>query len=892
MAYGSRLRWGILCLFAWALVGVPALSSADPVGEGQFVRPGYRVKVYEGPWQKDLDLDSAKPLQTILVTDFSKPTQQFTCTVPKDGFAVIEGLLYIREPQQAWFSPGWSQTKTALMTVDGKEVYRKLPTDEKEVGGEKLSIPLSSRFHPFRIIHFTQVDRLICFSSLGRLEGSVVHVAMPFTPEMQAELVGTLEELTAVAAGKKQVPDARMDELVRSIESHRYIFGRTERIMRAALDFVAAHDANHEYLFKTKHSEWGKADRTGLRWAVFLTMQYLMDHAYTPQNLAKYPDLLGGTRFASSEYFPGPVAKPTDANAGYSVKVWATFPETAPQHFWLWHNPARKPTGAYLAPGTIATVTVPQSLVNKGFQIRVGAHANDLSAKPKINRLWRSSLQYPVTSTEVRIASPLGGGIYLEVPAGADQGEVELAFRNIVRSPFYSNTRVRTTTLEAWQSVESRHPAPWADFQSDVFMMQLPRNWVYNLKDPAALMAEWDKSVIAVVKVLGYTPDEVGRETFYIQPDTQLRNTVFSPGHPQVNSGGVVAADDTFQGYKAHDFHLRGPRYAPDWVFHELGHYVNLAGPPGETESSNNFLHAVALNWGLGVPMDEAFGTSRGSKNSFSTLDNTAVNWMTGLNFTGGVMASAQKSYQLKGHAKFAHVAHLFGWETLSDFYRTVNQDRIGFWKSGGTKGEDWPKSIDNSRFIRRMSMTSGSDIRPLFHFWGTPPLHGLLLTTDLARLDAEVKQATAELAAAQAAKAGTTDAKVDGATELDDAKQRLADAEAVRAKHLSSLEDARKEAADFDALIKSGKVKRSAKIYDELQRYKSLVPQDNAAFRTYALKWYQWKDGKPPTGKVFWTERDHRTQWDAYNERSAAEIRAAIDRMIAFYFPDGRPAE
>ena len=72
-----------------------------------------------------------------------------------------------------------------------------------------------------------------------------------------------------------------------------------------------------------------------------------------------------------------------DKHAGIALKINASNPKT-------WGRdgggPAREPTGAYLAPGTIATVTVPKALVDKGYEIRVGAHSWDHSGKPiKIN---------------------------------------------------------------------------------------------------------------------------------------------------------------------------------------------------------------------------------------------------------------------------------------------------------------------------------------------------------------------------------------------------------------------------------------------------------------------------------------------------------------------------
>lgn len=63
-------------------------------------------------------------------------------------------------------------------------------------------------------------------------------------------------------------------------------------------------------------------------------------------------------------------------------------------------KPAQRPTGCYLAPGSIVKVRVPPPMVGKGFTVRVGAHSWDLSKKPTIKRLDRVSIVYPIESDE------------------------------------------------------------------------------------------------------------------------------------------------------------------------------------------------------------------------------------------------------------------------------------------------------------------------------------------------------------------------------------------------------------------------------------------------------------------------------------------------------------
>ena len=73
---------------------------------------------------------------------------------------------------------------------------------------------------------------------------------------------------------------------------------------------------------------------------------------------------------------------------------------------------------------------------------------------------------YAITSTETKIANPLGGNIYIEVPSEAANGIVTVQFKNTVRAPFFSNLPWRQTTLSEWQNTERTHPGAFADFES------------------------------------------------------------------------------------------------------------------------------------------------------------------------------------------------------------------------------------------------------------------------------------------------------------------------------------------------------------------------------------------------------------------------------------------
>ncbi len=622
-------------------------------------------------------------------------------------------------------------------------------------------------------------------------------------------LIASLTALKGHIEGEQSLSADEIDAHKKGIDEYAQSMGTSGEVIKAALDCVAAYDRVEGPLWVARG---GFNRRSGpaandIHWTVYWVMQYIMDHVYTAENVVRYGDLLDGYKFGCSAHFPGKVEPSADSGAVYTVKVDAGCPKPFKHQIMHQDRPARRPTGAYLAPGTIATVTVPQSIVDKGYEVRVGAHCWDNTRKPRVLRLDRSSLTYPIESRQVKIASPLGGGIYVEVPLYAEAGVVDVSIRNAVRSPFFCATDYHRTSLSEWRDVERKRKAPWADFKTDKFMMQVPTSWIYNLDDPATLMENWDAAMDAMNDLMGL-PRVWGKETMYLQVDLQNRSRVFAPGYPTVNDRYDPKRE--YDGYADH-YLVRGPQFAPDYVFHEQGHQYLFVKFGGEAESTVNLLHVAVWNRKFGYGLDEAFAASRNmQKNEHRTLDNTAVTWMTSDNFVEKKpMEAGEKAYQLKGHAKFVDIARLFGWDVLGEFWRSWSEDLEAgrAWSKHGTPGD---------KLSFRLSQKAGADLTPLLRFWGIPP----------------------------------------------------------------------KDADALKAAVAVERLPRSAKVYDALVHYKSLVPANRQAFRGFALKWW----GKQPSDEGFMTERQHARRWEQYNEQTAAEIRQVVQDIIDEYFPHGRP--
>jgi len=495
--------------------------------------------------------------------------------------------------------------------------------------------------------------------------------------------------------------------------------GKASDIISEALDLVGSYETTAGPLFMNRATRGGfprkPAGGLELDRAMFAVQQGLIDHAFTPGNLKKFNDLLNGAAFKTSSYFPGAVDAPTDPTVVHEVRINASQPACWGIPVMDNDKPARRPTGCYLAPGSIAEVIVPRSMVGKGFSIRVGAHSWDLRRKPKVVRLDRVSIVYPIEEIQTAIANPLGGGIYIEVPYLADAGIVNVEVRNAARSPFFSARHFDKTTLEQWRTTERHHPGPWTDFESDKFMMQVPTKWIYNYDDPVTLMQDWDTSMDIVSELFGL-PLVRPKTVLYLQVDVIFRGSANFPGYPQSN---FRYNPNKAENGNSNHWLLKGPQSAGQTIFHELGHAHLFTKFRGEVEAVVNLPYVAVLNKGFGVDLDTAFG--RSFSKPYVSLDQAAVMWMVTDNFRNGKpmdISSSQRNevrYQHRGYGKYVETAELFGWKALQDFWHSVNLDYL--------RGITYPRNSDpaDSRILR-MSKTAGADLRPLIHFWGIHP--------------------------------------------------------------------------------------------------------------------------------------------------------------------------
>lgn len=511
------------------------------------------------------------------------------------------------------------------------------------------------------------------------------------------------------------------------IEANLTALENDQDAIKQAFDLVALYDATHGALFTTgttTHGGISPRTKSGyeLENVILVVMQGILDHSYSAGNLSQYPSLFDDTKFETSSNFPGAVTPPSNKSVSYTIKVNGKHVKDSgiPANYVT--EDARRPTGTYLAPGSVAKVTVPESLVGIGASVLVGAHTWDHTVKPNAKRMDRVTTKYEITNETISIANPLGGGIYINIPFEQDLGVIDITLENVVRSPYYANTAANKTSLTQWQNVERQHDAPWADFESDKFMIQVPTSWIYALDDPSQMLEDWDLSMDAISELFA-RPLVRSKTVVYAQVDIQSRGFANFPGYPQANVAYTPGLD---YGGDHDNYLLRGPRgltgYLPTVFFHELGHAENFHKFRGEVEASVNFLWVAVHNKKFGVDLNTAFSESRYSLEH--TIEKAAQTWMIAENFRNGNPMSnttgqfrQEFAYQPRGYAKYADIVRMFGWEALEQFFHNLNVDH--------DNGVEFGYHVSNVPWDEqslRLSIASGYDLTPLFHFWGIHP--------------------------------------------------------------------------------------------------------------------------------------------------------------------------
>ena len=550
----------------------------------------------------------------------------------------------------------------------------------------------------------------------------------------------------------------------------------------------------------------------GMERAMVALQQAILDFVMTPEVYAEYPEHIDGWIFNTSHTFPGYVDPPADPSVSHSMLIRANFEDPAGTNPHLningdQTNHALRPTGLYLAPGSIATVTVPNSLVGQGYYVRVGSHEWDLGIRPKFYRLDRITKKFPIDTSTIEVFNPFGGAISILVPYESDSGIVEISIINGVESPFFSLKSFYETPNF---NTELSKPGPWAVFETDNVMFTIPSHSIVpGQYDLMQMLIDWDTALQGVNSIMAREIVS-DKHNMYMIADITIRHNVYSIGYPMSNT------PLSFTDVPGPAYFMNGPGPDDETNFHESGHALAMTKFPGEVEAIVNFPYIMAMNYGLNEDLNEAVKHSF-VPNTFD-IDKTVTHRLVSNTFGSerdiSNTTTDEVRYQHRGYGHYFEIVNILDWCPLRNFWK---QEFIDF-ENGIDHGIN-NQDVDSR--ILRMSAGSQVDLRPLFHVFGILPEDSISLQEDLDQLDIIPSEA----------------------------------------------------------------------IYNRLQDYFTLIPEDNAAFVWYALNVYPnlYTDG--PTATPDYGVGWHYQKSLTYDTVEAQERIETLQGIIELYYPNGEPS-
>ena len=389
----------------------------------------------------------------------------------------------------------------------------------------------------------------------------------------------------------------------------------------------------------------------------------------------------------SHESFPGKV-NPLSPRPTRIAPINGTFAGLPSQFGYANARSAgRMATGMYAPAGDVINITVPQSIVNQGIGILIGAHTDSLWGKASLSRHPKITRGWSISNTSIQVGNAFGGPIYVTIPAGSNFTNFNVTIQNAVDMPRYIHG---VTDVHDWQMVLRNSPAPIAELESGQFILTVPSSYIRNLDHPNETMDFWDEALQMEHNLSGYTPwPRVERAVF----DVQISAGWMHSGYPFMAHTASVAGVVNGSYMRANG----------DWgMFHELGHNHQWMSStlPGTTETTCN-LYSVKLMTDL-VGKDLRAG--------HSALNTAAMINRVETYFSGGSQISQWSVWTAL--ETYLQIQEEFGWEPLTAAYQEYYYN-LTTQPSGD--------AAEFNEYAKWISISTGYNLTSFLNAWGFP---------------------------------------------------------------------------------------------------------------------------------------------------------------------------
>lgn len=348
-------------------------------------------------------------------------------------------------------------------------------------------------------------------------------------------------------------------------------------------------------------------------------------------------------------------------------------------------------TGLYAAAGETIQVTVPATMADQGYAVRIGSHSDLLYNLDRWSRAPDITKSLPLTSPITSITSAFGGLIYIEVPARAKTNSpFNAQIKGGLQAPYFVLGR---DTDEQWNTDLKKRPAPWAELACDQMILTVPSEVARTVTTPTLLMEFWKRVVEAQDDISNQSAERKRPERMVA--DVQISAGFMHSGYPIMLHLPEALEMVTFNRIKF-----------PGWGFHhEIGHNHQRGDFTfdGTGEVTNNvmgmYIYEAVLkkDWLIG---HTAISPERRRAN-LEKLKQVSDKW------------AQWKSDPFYALHSYIQLVQAFGWESWRAYLHSFADPQFG----------PAPKSDDEKRdqFLVRYSKITKRDLGPFFDAWGIP---------------------------------------------------------------------------------------------------------------------------------------------------------------------------
>ncbi|MHC4935878.1 MAG: M60 family metallopeptidase [Planctomycetota bacterium] len=358
-----------------------------------------------------------------------------------------------------------------------------------------------------------------------------------------------------------------------------------------------------------------------------------------------------------------------------------------------WHS-----TGLHVPPGEVVEVRLRSPIPTDGWSLQVGAW-RDPHQHDHRRRLKSAIRRFPVEAGVTRVASAIGGPLYLDLPPGMtiprSAEEVLVRVSGAAPMPVY---RRGVTDPAEWRERIRSIEAPFAEFISDSLVLTVPSSAIREVEDPERVMAHWDRVHEVMQSLEPRSPTHWADRPYRYVADVSV-----SWGYMYCPSNGpiVIPSSAAAAMFQPENFDGEGPNRL--WGhYHEMGHaHKNPLWTDRTTsEVTVNIFTVLALHEVNGFPLDSPEMRTEPARAWRTWRDHRA----TGRRYeeVGGAFPRLQF---------YALLWHAFGFEA---FHRAFDSIREA--GSGGRRGDI---VLERNRFLVHFGEAVERDLSEYGASWG-----------------------------------------------------------------------------------------------------------------------------------------------------------------------------